>query len=94
MKLPKYVMVLGTKYSVKREKGLAEREGLNGYCHMGEYRIVLEASLKGKDLERTYWHEVAHAFAAECGLREFMNTQSYECFAQAMSAFIIQTFKS
>ena len=86
----KSVDVLGQTYKIIRVKGLTENHSLHGLCDAESKTIHLDSKLKGKYLKRIMLHEIAHAFAFECGLCEFMDTQSSEMFAQCLSSFLDQ----
>lgn len=91
MRLPKQVNILGQTYKLKLDKELAA-EGLEGYVEMPTYTIQIDASLKENEqyLLRTVWHEIAHAYAMESGLHEFLQPQAREMFCQTISALVIQ----
>lgn len=90
MKIPKYITVLGEKYRVKVIKGLSEDQGLDGLCDPHSFTILLDASLlrHPRALKRTFYHEVGHAFAFECGLSEFMSAAALEMFCQSFGSFV------
>jgi len=86
----KSINVLGQVYKIKMVKGMNEKTGAIGLCDAEKSLISLDSSLKGKYLRRVLLHEIAHAFAFESGLYEFMNQQSSEMFAQSLSSFLVQ----
>ncbi len=86
----KSITILGQKYFIKRVKGLADDQGYQGLCDGSKYVILLDSKLKGKHLERVFYHEVAHAFCFECGLAEFLGRECLEMFAQSFSGLISQ----
>jgi len=90
MKWPKQVHVLGVKYSVRYESGLAARDGLEGYCAPAKYLIVIDRDLLKDEAYalRTMYHEYAHAFAIESGLHETLSPDALEQFCQTFSSFI------
>lgn len=91
-KLPKKISVLGQVYSLKLVEGLMERDQLEGYVSPHEYLICVDKSLKGQVLRRVLLHELAHAYAFECGLHEFLSGQSLEMFCQTFSSLISHLF--
>lgn len=86
----KHIMILGQKYRIKKVKGLIANQQIEGYVESHKFEIGIDASLKGLIFEKVLYHEVAHAFAFECGVHEFLQPQSLEMFCQALSALITQ----
>lgn len=89
--------MLGESYEILYEKGLSDKDGLEGYTDPHGYKIVIDSSFKEKGKERAldkvFWHEVGHAFAFESGLHEFLSADAREMFAQTFSVFLCQLMK-
>ena len=84
----KEIKVLGVPYKLLRKKGLMEDEGIEGYCDLHNYEIVLDESLRERAFDKVFWHEVGHAYAHECGLHETLSPDAREMFAQTFSVFL------
>ncbi len=80
--------MLGETYTVKRVHGLIAREQIEGYVDPHLFVIGIDASLKGRILERVWLHELAHVFAMESGLHEFLSEQAPEMFCQGFSGVV------
>lgn len=95
-KLPSSIKVLTETYKVRVVKGLIESEQAEGMCDPGKYTIYIDDSLllTPRALKRTFYHEVGHAFAFECGLHECLAASSIEMFCQSFSALICQVKQS
>lgn len=89
MKIPKEIKILGVPWAVKQKTYLKlAGEKVSGACHYDIKEIHLERKLPKDILEKTYLHELMHAFLNESSLDEPLNLEYEETLVESLSKFV------
>lgn len=86
--LPKFVDILGVRFKVRQEKGMAEK-GYDGLCIPDKKIILIEASYTNREKWEILWHEQWHAFSTITGINQTMDKQAEEMIAQCFATWMV-----
>lgn len=89
MDRPTQITVYGQKFKIKYVKDLYSA----GLCDSKASLILIDDSLKGKDLVSTLLHEAIHAVFGRIGLRQGIELSTEETIAESISVMIEENFK-
>jgi len=89
MKIPKEIKILGVPWIIKQKTYLKhDGEKVNGVCHFDIKEIYIERKLPKDVLEKTYLHELMHAFLYESSLEEPLKPEYEETLVEALARFV------
>lgn len=91
MKLPKYIIVLGKKYSIKQEYDLHHNNlSVHGVIDFDKKTIRIDSEQNNENKLITLIHEIGHAVAKESALQEAgLSNEIEEIFVEQMAKTII-----
>lgn len=85
------INVLGQIVTVTRERGLIE-QGIKGLYKYAEKSIVIDATLKGIDLDHTLMHEVAHALMYRSSVYQSLAPALEEVIVDTLATLLVENF--
>ena len=88
MKIPRHILIKGTKYKIKKNFDFKDKEML-GLCDKQNKIIYLSKHQTDKELRNTFIHELLHALLQETALDASLD-QLEEPLCYAISEFIDQ----
>ena len=79
--IPSKIRLLGKTWTIE----IGKLSGMNGVTHLEDYKIILDKT--NKNVERTLFHELSHAFLWQTGL-----ANSDELQTRVLTLFIQELF--